>query len=192
MAGVKISALTETTSPQTTDEFVIQRGGTANYKLKLSNIPLTSINTTGLTAGKPLQVNSGGTAVESASDTGTGAVVRATSPTISSPTITSPTVSGNFNLSVTTITFSTTADAYNTYFINASSGEVVLTLPSASTCAGRIYNIVRVQTYPSAYNCIIACQSGQTINGMSSISLDNNYDRVTVQSNGSNWIIIGI
>ena len=87
MPGVKISALTETTSPQTTDEFVVQRGGSANYRLKLTNIPLTSISTTGLTAGKPLQVNSGGTAVESASDTGTGAVVRTTSPTISSPTI---------------------------------------------------------------------------------------------------------
>jgi len=90
MAGVKISALTETTSPQTTDEFVIQRGGTANYKLKLSNIPLTSINTTGLTAGKPLQVNSGGTAVESASDTGTGAIVRATSPTLITPALGTP------------------------------------------------------------------------------------------------------
>ena len=67
MPGIKISQLTETTSPQATDEFVIQRDGLANYRLKLENIPLTSINVAGLAAGKPLQVNSGGTAVESAS-----------------------------------------------------------------------------------------------------------------------------
>jgi len=187
MAGVKISALTETTSPQTTDEFVIQRGGTANYKLKLSNIPLTSINTTGLTAGKPLQVNSGGTAVESASDTGTGAIVRATSPTISSPT-----VSGNFNLSVTTITSSTTAADYATYIINAQSGNVTLTLPSAATYTSRRYTIMRIDTYQhsSAYKAIVAAASGQTINGVGLINLANN-DSITVQSSGANWVIIG-
>jgi len=187
MAGVKISALTETTSPQTTDEFIIQRGGTANYKLKLSNIPLTSINTTGLTAGKPLQVNSGGTAVESASDTGTGAIVRATSPTISSPTI-----SGNFNLSVTTITSSTTAGDYATYIINAQWGNVTLTLPSAATYISRRYTIMRIDTYQhsSAYKAIVAAASGQTINGVGLINLANN-DSITVQSNGANWVIVG-
>jgi len=189
MAGVKISALTETTSPQTTDEFIIQRGGTANYKLKLSNIPLTSINTTGLTAGKPLQVNSGGTAVESASDTGTGAIVRATSPTISSPTIT---ISGNFNLSVTTITSSTTAGDYATYIINAQWGNVTLTLPSAATYISRRYTIMRIDTYQhsSAYKAIVAAASGQTINGVGLINLANN-DSITVQSNGANWVIVG-
>jgi len=209
MAGVKISALTETTSPQTTDEFIIQRGGTANYKLKLSNIPLTSINTTGLTAGKPLQVNSGGTAVESASDTGSGAVVRATSPTISSPTITSPaissptitspsisspTISGNFNLSVTTITSSTTAGDYATYIINAQWGNVTLTLPSAATYTSRRYTIMRMDTYqhPSwfSYKAMVVAASGETINGMGLVNLAN-FDSITVQSNGTNWVIIG-
>ncbi len=50
----------------------------------------TNLDVTGLTAGKPLQVNSGGTAIESASDTGTGAIVRSTSPTITSPTLVTP------------------------------------------------------------------------------------------------------
>ena len=187
MPGVKISALTETTSPQTTDEFVVQRGGSANYRLKLTNIPLTSISTTGLIAGKPLQVNSGGTAVESATDTGTGAVVRTTSPTISSPTI-----SGNFNLSVTTITSSTTAGDYATYIINAQSGNVTLTLPSAATYTSRRYTIMRIDTYQhsSAYKAIVAAASGQTINGVGLINLANN-DSITVQSDGANWVIIG-
>jgi len=50
----------------------------------------TNLDVTGLTAGKPLQVNSGGTAVESASDTGTGAIVRATSPTLITPALGTP------------------------------------------------------------------------------------------------------
>ena len=187
MPGIKISALTETTSPQTTDEFVVQRSGAANYRLKLANIPLTSINTTGLTAGKPLQVNSGGTAVESASDTGTGAIVRATSPTISSPTI-----SGNFNLSVTTITSSTTAGDYATYIINAQWGNVTLTLPSAATYTSRRYTIMRIDTYQhsSSYKAMVVAASGETINGMGLVNLAN-FDSITVQSNGTNWVIIG-
>ena len=192
MPGVKISALTETTSPQTTDEFVVQRGGSANYRLKLTNIPLTSISTTGLTAGKPLQVNSGGTAVESASDTGTGAIVRAMSPTISSPVVSSPTISGNFNLSVTTITSSTTAGDYTTYIIDAQSGNVTLTLPSAATYTSRRYTIMRIDTYQhsSKYKAIVAAASGQTINGVGLINLAN-YDSITAQSNGTNWVIVG-
>lgn len=90
----------------------------------------------------------------------------------------------------TAITSSGTAGNYTTYFLNASSGEVILTLPAAATYAGRIYHIVRVQTYPSAYNCIVACQSGEYINGEASLALENNYDRVTAQSNGTGWIIL--
>ena len=178
----------------------------------------TNLDVTGLTAGKPLQVNSGGTAVESASDTGTGAVVRATSPTISSPTIsghatiegvtatgatgtgkfvfdnsptiTSPTISGNFNLSVTTITSSTTAGDYATYIINAQSGNVTLTLPSAATYTSRRYTIMRMDTYQhsSSYKAIIASAAGEKINGVGIVNLAN-FDSITVQSNGSNWII---
>jgi len=187
MPGVKISQLTETTSPQTTDEFVVQRGGVANYRLKLKNIPLTSIDVTGLTKNKPLQVNSGGTAVESASDTGSGEIVRATSPTISSPTI-----SGNYNLSVSTITSSTTAGNYATYIINANSGDVTLTLPSAATYTSRRYTIMRIDTYQhsSKYKAMVVAASGETINGMGLVNLAN-FDSITVQSNGTNWVIIG-
>lgn len=98
---------------------------------------------------------------------------------------------GATSLGYTTITSSGTAGNYTTYFLNASSGEVILTLPAAATYAGRIYHIVRVQTCPSAYNCIVACQSGEYINGEASLALENNYDRVTAQSNGTGWIILG-
>lgn len=96
---------------------------------------------------------------------------------------------GATNLSYTTITSSATAGSYTTYFINCSSGSVVLTLPSAVTYPKRIYNIVR--TVNSTYNCIIAPQSGQTINGENSWSLDMAGQCVVVQSEGANWKIIG-
>ena len=123
-------------------------------------------------------------------ETGSGALVFAESPTLVTPTLGVATAT-SINLGYTTITSSGTAGNYTTYFLNASSGEVILTLPAAATYAGRIYHIVRVQTYPSAYNCIVACQSGEYINGEASLALENNYDRVTAQSNGTGWIILG-
>lgn len=47
---------------------------------------------------KAIIVNSSGTALEVVSVTGTGSVVKATSPTISSPTITTPTINGATNI----------------------------------------------------------------------------------------------
>jgi len=124
--------------------------------------------------------------------TGTGKLVFDTSPTVASPTISSPTISGNFNLSATTITSSTTAADYATYIINANSGNVTLTLPSAATYTSRRYTIMRNDTYQhsSAYKAIIAAGSGETISGVGLINLAN-YDSITVQSNGTNWVIIG-
>jgi len=152
--------------------------------------------------------------------TGTGSPVRATSPTISSPTISghatiegvtptgatgtgkfvfdtsptisSPTISGNYNLSVSTITSSTTAGNYATYIINANSGDVTLTLPSAATYTSRRYTIMRIDTYQhsSSYKAMVVAASGETINGMGLVNLAN-FDSITVQSNGTNWVIIG-
>jgi len=253
IVGTKISQLTETTDLQSSDHFIIERGGIANPKVSYSTLvselktdmgltstdspvfgtvklstlsdgrvpyhagdsvglvdgPITTDGTniavsgtvtattaklTNLTDGKvPYHVNdtTGLADTNVAYDSGTGnwnfggSVGVKTSP---SSTLHS---GGSTALSCTTITSSTTAADYSTYFLDASSGEVILTLPSAPSCPGRIYNIVRAQAYPSAYNCIVACQSGQTINGESSVALNNNYDRITVQSNGSNWIIVG-
>lgn len=108
-----------------------------------------------------------------------------------SPTFAGVTITGPAALGYSTITSSGTAAEYTTYFLDATSGEVILTLPAAATYAKRIYHIVRVQAAPSAYNCIVACQSGEYINGVGSAALENNYDRITVQSNGTGWIIIG-
>jgi len=112
------------------------------------------------------------------------------SPTFSKITLASSLDNrGSTGLSYTTITSSATAGDYTTYFINCASGQVTLTLPSASSYPRRIYNIIRVAN--SIYNCIIATTSSQTINGEYSWSLELYGEGITVQSDGSNWIIIG-
>lgn len=92
--------------------------------------------------------------------------------------------------SVATVTSSTTAEDILTYFLDASENNITVTLPSAKDYTGRIYHFVRVQESPSGYDCVIVPQEGEYINGESSLSLTDNYDRVTIQSNGSNWIVI--
>ena len=100
----------------------------------------------------------------------------------------------------------TAADQINTgnvlgsshYTINCTgSSSFTVTLPSASTAtqtigsvtANRIYNIKNSGTG----TITIATTSSQTIDGASTITMDGSvkrYQTITVQSNGSNWIII--
>lgn len=174
--GVKISQLTEATTLNSTDNFVIERAGTSNYKVSVGTVK-TTVNTN--------PTISGGTIDNTA--------IGSTTP--SSGKFTSLTYTQTRTGSCTKITSSATLGNYETYLLDASNGEIVATLPSAVTNHGRIYHIVRFQTYPSAYNCIIACQSGETINGMPSIALNENYDRVQLlafnDSGTGKWVIIG-
>ena len=95
---------------------------------------------------------------------------------------------GATNLSYVTITSSAPAGNYTTYFVNCASGDVVLTLPSASTRPRRIYNIMRVANSP--YNCIISPASGEKIGTENTISLDMAGQGITIQSDSSKWNII--
>ena len=78
-------------------------------------------------------------------------------------------------------------------------GEVVLTLPEASTCKGRIYYIRTIETTRSADRLVIAAHSGDLIDGVSTIEigfqgldLDHGQivDGVTIQSDGTMWWMI--
>jgi hypothetical protein len=83
------------------------------------------------------------------------------------------------------------------YTIDCTANSFTVTLPSASTAtqtvgsvtANRIYNIKNSGTG----TITIATTSSQTIDGASTITMDGSvkrYQTITVQSNGSNWIII--
>ena len=64
-----------------------------------------------------------------------------------------------------------------------------LTLPDATTSAGRIYVIKNTSTTQPTPLVILSPQSGQTIDGKNTWTLDAKNEVVTITSNGSNWTI---
>jgi hypothetical protein len=73
-------------------------------------------------------------------------------------------------------------------FANAASGNVTITLPTASANGGYRFYIKRIDG--SGNTCAIARSGSDTIDGQTSISLDMQYTSLTVISDGSAWYII--
>ena len=73
-------------------------------------------------------------------------------------------------------------------FADASSGNVTITLPAASSTSGYRFYVKRIDS--SGNTCNIARSSTDTIDGQTSVSLDLQYTSLTVVSNGSAWYII--
>lgn len=73
---------------------------------------------------------------------------------------------------------------------NAAGGAFTFTLPTAVGASGQIYTLKKTDS--SANAVTIATTSAQTIDGQSSYSLAYQYQGVIVQSNNSNWVIIGV
>jgi hypothetical protein len=80
-------------------------------------------------------------------------------------------------------------DAHYTVLVNASGGSRTITLPSASGIDGRIYVVKKTDS--STNVVVIQPQTGQTIDGASSISLSTQYATVMLQAYGGNWYIVG-
>jgi hypothetical protein len=66
------------------------------------------------------------------------------------------------------------------------------TLPDATTCAGRIYVIYQYNTNIGLRYVTIDGNGSQTINGLTTFSLQyyEDFTSVMIQSNGSNWVVI--
>lgn len=73
-------------------------------------------------------------------------------------------------------------------FADATSGNVTITLPTASSLSGYRFYVKRIDG--SANTCSIARSSTDTIDGATSVSLDLQYTSLTLVSNGSAWYII--
>ena len=93
----------------------------------------------------------------------------------------------------------TDADHTIIFYYPTGTGEVVLTLPEASTCKGRIYYIRTIETTNSDDRLVIAAHSGDQIDGMDTIEIGfqgldlDGYqivDAVALQSIGNGWMMI--
>lgn len=90
-------------------------------------------------------------------------------------------VSGSFGLKATAKTSNFTVGSSDTsYFVDATAGNVTITLVNANTCAGRIYAFERVDITSNA-----VAFSG-TIQGVASFQLSQG-ETLVIQSDGSNW-----
>ena len=72
------------------------------------------------------------------------------------------------------------------YTIDCTANSFTVSLPTAASIAGRVYNIKNTGS-----GAIIVDPNGsETIDGALTYTLGAQYQCVTVQSNGTNWIIV--
>lgn len=107
--------------------------------------------------------------------------------------ITTPTsrlfVSGSLGLLRTALNdISTTLNADQVYItFSTQTAARTVTLPSATTNAGRVYVIADELGTAATHNINVATSSSQTIDGASSYTINQNYGTITVISTGSGW-----
>lgn len=71
---------------------------------------------------------------------------------------------------------------------DASGGAITLNLPTAAGIEGVQKTVVKTD---AVANVVIDGYSTETINGSTTKTLTSQYEKVTIISNGTNWIIIG-
>lgn len=98
-------------------------------------------------------------------------------------------VSGSLSLPFKSINDSYTATALDhTIAVDCTSGNITISLPSASGITGRIY--VFKKTDSSTNKIVLDGSGAQTIDGSGTYDIVKQYQSLTVQSTGSNWLIL--
>ena len=72
--------------------------------------------------------------------------------------------------------------------VNEESGGATITLPTAVGNEGKEYLIKKIG---NTANVIVDGESGETIDGATTVTLDAQYEYIRVVSNGTAWYIIG-
>ena len=93
-----------------------------------------------------------------------------------------------FNIATKTGTTYTISSTDTVIIADATSNNVAITLPTASTVTGYRYYIKRKDN--AAHTVTISRSGSDTIDGATSQTLDVQYTSATVVSDGSNWYII--
>ena len=71
---------------------------------------------------------------------------------------------------------------------NATSDDIIITLPQASTVLGKRYDIKKTDS--TAHTVTITTYASETIDGATTQLLANQYTSLTFISDGANWFII--
>ena len=90
---------------------------------------------------------------------------------------------------ITSVNVDTTLDDTNfTVLVDASGGNRIINLPTAIGIAGTVYNIKKTD---SSINTVTIDGNGaQTIDGKITKIITTQYENVTIQSDGANWVIL--
>ena len=83
----------------------------------------------------------------------------------------------------------TATSSDGTLSVDATSAGVTITLPTAVGISGKMYVIKKIDS--SANSVTVATTSTQTIDGSTTYTMGYRWQSITVQSDGSNWLIIG-
>lgn len=96
---------------------------------------------------------------------------------------------GSFASNIRTIT-ATASAAANDYTIlcDATAGAVVVNLPAAAGCPGRIYNVKKIDA--SVNSVTIDGNGAETVDGAATKATTTQYAGWTIQSNGTGWHIL--
>jgi len=94
----------------------------------------------------------------------------------------------DFTLNEYTSAQTLTADNY-LVIVDASSGNITITLPASASHTNRIYTIKKIDS--SQHKVTIDANSTETIDGEETIVLNLQYSYVTIICDGTEWWIIG-
>jgi hypothetical protein len=160
-----------------------------------SNVTISGGTVTSITAGSGL---SGGTITTSGTISLTNnsatlgnatITLGSTTTSVGNLTVTNVTITGAaFSYVAKTAAYMVTATDY-TVAANASTGALSITLPTSVGITGKVYVVKKMDS--TANVVTVATTSSQTIDGATTRALSLQYDAISVQADGANWIVIG-
>ena len=71
-----------------------------------------------------------------------------------------------------------------------SATDITITLPAAATAQTGTFFIVKLYRNGGTGNALIATNGAETIDGANNKTLSNNFDKLTLQTDGSEWFVI--